>query len=152
MQFVQVSGRIVNTDPKNARRAARGKRAAITYVDFELWHTGGRRLQRSRNTFDSLERYVAEELKSQVKIMLAHPAGADIREFGAQTVDVVLDGMTYFCGKLDRYEEPPGLAHLLISIAHYFAGVITIVSFVAAATAALLKGSARGVTFRQSSS
>jgi len=87
-----------------------------------------------------------------MQVLFSGPTGSNIRTFLAESSDVLPDRSTYFCGKLDGNEKPPHLVRLLIPLTHYFAGVMTTVSFVAASTAALLKGKALGVTLRQSSS
>jgi hypothetical protein len=83
-----------------------------------------------------------------MKVFFATPTGASVGKSIAQTINVVLESLARACREFDSDEDAPGFDYHT----HFVEGSRISRSFVALSTAALLKGKARGVTFRQSSS
>src|SRR5215813_5979455 len=82
-----------------------------------------------------------------MRVLVAVPARRNFRKQFPQDRDVVGGEARNSAWNFDGAENPPTLARLA-----HFAGSKTIVSFVAFAIAASVKGNSRGVTARQSGS
>ena len=83
-----------------------------------------------------------------MQVLFTAPTRVNVRESFAQTIDMITQALSDDGRQFDRDEDPPVLGRFF----HFGAGSRISVSFVAVSTAVLVKGKARGVTLRQSSS
>src|SRR5262245_46974444 len=107
IKVLQLTRGIFYSYPKDVGLASRWKGTAAVKFDLENRNSISCSLQCLRKQFDFSYLSVAKEFQREMKVMFTRPAGANVRKFSAQMIDVLADFVTNVLRKFDGDEEAP---------------------------------------------